>query len=88
MSPQITPQQLSALRQICLAVIDAVRECPAGAPAGALYAALVSQGCRESQFSSLMSGLCKNGYLRQEGLLYFVGPKAPRTTETANTQAA
>lgn len=72
MSIALSPEQRAALAAIVAAVIDAVKVAgPLGAPAGVLYAALMSHGCTLSQFQSLMSALVRAGKVRQEGHLYF-----------------
>jgi hypothetical protein len=68
----VTPQQQArAVRIVCGAIIDAVKEAgDVGAPGGVLYAVL--QGSISlAQFEQLMSALVKTGKLRREGDLYF-----------------
>ncbi len=61
-----------ALFQICQAVIESVELAgDLGAPAGHLYAALMTVGCSLDQFESIMSALVKAGKLRRSGDLYF-----------------
>ena len=64
-------QQLKALKQILDAILEAVAACPMGAPAGPMYASLMSQVCTLNQFESIMGGLVRAGKLRQQGDLYF-----------------
>jgi hypothetical protein len=68
MTPQ---QQARAVRIVCGAIVDAVKEAgDIGAPGGVLYAVL--QGSLSlSQFEQIMSALVKTGKLRCEGDLYF-----------------
>ncbi len=69
-----TPQQLSALRFIVKAVVDAVKEAgPLGVSGGVLYAAMMTHGATFKQFESLMGGLVADGKLRRDGDLYFIG---------------
>jgi hypothetical protein len=70
----MTIEQAKALRMICDAVVDSVKAAgPLGAPAGTLYAALMTHGATLSQFESLMGGLVRAGKLRKQGDLYFAG---------------
>jgi hypothetical protein len=67
-----TPQQNAALKAVCDAVIEGVKAAgPFGAPAGVLYAALLSQGCTLPQFENLMGALVRIGMISQRGQLYF-----------------
>lgn len=59
---QMTPEQIATVRKIAKAIIEAVHEV-GEAPAGAIYAALQSQGASENQFNSLMAGAVKGGLL-------------------------
>jgi hypothetical protein len=69
----LTPQQAAALRAIVAAVLDAIGAAgPMGAPAGTLYAALMSQGCTKSQFDSLMGALERAGKVRRDGCTYHI----------------
>lgn len=70
-----TPEQATALRLIVSATVDAVKAAgPHGAPAGVIYAALMTQGCSKSQFDSLMGALVRTGKLTHdcEAHLYFI----------------
>ncbi len=68
----LNPSQARALQLVVKAVLDAVKEMgPQGAPAGPLYAALMSQGCTLNQFQSLMGALERAGKVRRDGDLYF-----------------
>jgi hypothetical protein len=70
----MTTEQAKALRMICDAVIESVKVAgPLGAPAGTLYAALMTHGATLEQFESLMAGLVKIGKLTKQGHLYFAG---------------
>jgi hypothetical protein len=68
MTPQ---QQARAVRIVCGAIVEAVKEAgDLGAPGGVLYAVL--QGSISlAQFEQLMSALVKTGKLRRDGDLYF-----------------
>ena len=67
----MTIEQIKVLGEIIRSIVQTVKECPDGAPAGPMYAALMSQGCTLSQFESLMGGLVRAGKLRKSGDLYF-----------------
>jgi len=68
----MTNDQAKALRMICDAVIDSVRAAgPLGAPAGTLYAVLMTHGATLDQFERLMAGLVSVGKLTKRGDLYF-----------------
>jgi hypothetical protein len=61
-----------ALKLIADAVVDSVREAgPLGAPAGPLYAAIMTYGMQLYQFDALMDALVGAGKLRKSGHLYF-----------------
>jgi hypothetical protein len=64
-------QQAQAVRVVCRAIVDAVKEAgDLGAPGGVLYAVL--QGSISlAQFEQLMSALVRTGKLRREGDLYY-----------------
>ncbi len=67
----MTHAQATALKQICDAVIDTVKQSgPMGAPGGILYAALMAYGCSLSQFESLMGALVRAGKLTKHGDCY------------------
>jgi len=67
----MSPAQAQALKQICDAVIDTVKQSgPMGAPGGILYAALMAYGCSLSQFESLMGALVRAGKLTKHGDCY------------------
>jgi len=68
----MTVQQMLALKQVADAIIESVKECgSSGAPAGPMYAALMSRGCTLEQFEQIMSGLVKAGKLRKSGNIYY-----------------
>lgn len=68
----MTEKQIKALKEVCDAIIQAVKAAGSlGAPAGTLYAVLMSAGCTMEQFDKLMSGLVRAGMLRKQGHLYF-----------------
>jgi hypothetical protein len=69
----MTPAQSQALKQVCDAVLEAVKAAgPLGAPGGHIYAALMPSGCTLSQYESLMAGLCRAGMLRKSGQCYHI----------------
>lgn len=62
---------LSVLKVIAEAVIETVKEAgPQGAPAGVLYAALMTTGMNLEQFERLMGILVEVGKVRKQGQLY------------------
>ena len=70
-------QQINALKEIARGIVDAVKAAgELGAPAGTLYAALMTAGCTINQFEGIMSGMVKAGLLTQSGNLYRVGKVA------------
>ncbi len=65
-------QKISALKQVCDAVIDAVKTAgELGAPSGSVYAALMAFGCKIEQYEMLIDILIKAGKLRKQGNLLF-----------------
>ena len=71
------PQQVTALKMIIAAVLDAVTAAgPTGAPGGVLYAAMMQQGCTLSQFESLMGELVRIGALSRDGECYHVAVRS------------
>ena len=69
----ITQTQQQAINFIVKAVMDTIRESgTVGAPAGVLYAALMTQGCSFNQFTSLMGALERAGKVRLEDDCYFI----------------
>jgi hypothetical protein len=68
MTPQ---QQAQAIRIVCGAIVDAVKEAgDLGAPGGVLYSVL--QGSISlAQFEQLMGALVSTGKLRRDGDLYY-----------------
>jgi hypothetical protein len=64
-------EQAQAVRIVCGAIVDAVKEAgDLGAPGGVLYAVL--QGSLSlAQFEQLMSALVRTGKLRRDGDLYY-----------------
>jgi hypothetical protein len=68
MTPQ---QQARAVRMVCGAIVDAVKEAgDLGAPGGVLYAVLQG-GLSLAQFEQVMAALVSVGKLRREGDLYY-----------------
>ena len=66
-----TEAQKTALMLAMQTLIDAVKEGgEMGAPGGVMYAALLGK-LTLNQFNSAMSALVRQGYLRQDGNLYF-----------------
>jgi len=61
-----------SLHKIVQAVVETVRECGStGAPAGILYAVLMSYGATLEQFETMMRLLVEAKKLRKDGQLYF-----------------
>lgn len=68
----ITTEQLTALRELLAAVVDAVKVAGSnGAPGGVLYSALMAHGCTLAQFEGVMGALVRTGKLERRGELYF-----------------
>jgi hypothetical protein len=71
-------EQIKALRAIGNAIIDSVQAHGAlGAPAGTLYATLMTYGCTLEQFNQIMAGLVAAKMLRKQGHLYFSAAPIP-----------
>jgi hypothetical protein len=70
----MTPEQMKLFRIIVTAILEAIHAAgPSGAPAGVLYAALMTTcGWTLSQFESAMGGLVRSGLVRRDGYLYFL----------------
>jgi hypothetical protein len=69
---RITKEALVAFLQLVEVVIDRVKDAgPQGAPAGPLYATLMSAGMTLQQFEQMMDAIVKSGRLRKSGHLYF-----------------
>ncbi len=67
----MTHEQITALRQIAAAIIEAVKAAgPLGAPGGVMYAALMAQGCTLHQFEQIMGGMVRAGKLTKRGDCY------------------
>jgi len=66
-----TQDQITAIKTILDAVIDAVKASPMGTPEGSLYAVLMTQGCTADQFHNIIGALTDAGKIRKEkGLLF------------------
>lgn len=64
--------QPTALARLVGAIIESVREMgEQGAPAGPLYAALMTVGITLDQFNTIMEALVKRGVLRHSGHVYY-----------------
>lgn len=69
---RITKEALLAYVELCNAVVAAVKDAgPGGAPAGPLYAVMMSTGMRLEQFERMMDLIVQSGRLRKSGHLYF-----------------
>lgn len=66
-------QAKKLLAQLCKAIVDTVAETPNGAPAGVIYAALltVMPNLTSLQFNMLIAGLVGAGKLKRAGHLLF-----------------
>ncbi len=65
-------EKRDAATQLVDAVVETVRESgPDGAPAGSIYAALMTLGFTLEQFERLMGALVGLGKLTKRGHLYF-----------------
>ena len=74
-----TTEQISALRDIADAIVEAVKSVgPMGAPGGVIYAALMASGCTLAQYESIMSAMVRSGILTRHGDLYRVAAVARR----------
>ena len=74
----MTPEQMKLLRVVATAILEAIRAAgPSGAPAGVVYASLMTYGCTLSQFQSMMAGLERTGFVRRDPNhhLYFVASR-------------
>jgi hypothetical protein len=71
----MTPSQIAAVRKIVAAILGAIKAAgDLGAPAGVLYAGLMSQGCSHSQFTSLMASMERGGFITNDDDLYHITP--------------
>jgi hypothetical protein len=72
----MTPQQIEAVRAVARSIVEAVREV-GEAPAGPMYAALMSKGCTLNQFQQIMGQLVRAGFLThdEESHTYSLGEK-------------
>jgi hypothetical protein len=72
----MTPQQIQAVRAVARSIVATVREVGT-APAGPMYAALMSKGCTLNQFQQIMNQLVRAGFLThdEEGHTYSIGAK-------------
>lgn len=63
---------MKAIQMIAEAIVEAVKAAgKLGAPAGTIYAALMTYGITLEQFNQFMAALEKVGKVRRKGLLYF-----------------
>jgi hypothetical protein len=69
----MTNQESTLLRKVAVAIIETVRESGSmGAPAGPMYAAMMSYGFSLENFEQIMAGLVAAKMLRKSGHLYFI----------------
>jgi hypothetical protein len=68
----MTTVQAQALRRVATIILDAVKESDRGygVPGGHIYAALMGAGCTLDQYTQLMAGLTRAGYLTRDGECY------------------
>jgi hypothetical protein len=68
------------------AILKIVEESgPNGAPAGPMYAAMMTVGCTLEQFQGMMGTLVAAGLLRLSHHCYFLTPKAQELLKEART---
>lgn len=78
---QLTKQHFLAYLDLIDAVIDAVKQAgPQGAPAGPMYAAMMTGGVTLEQFEKMMALIVTAGRLRKSGDLYFYVEQPRRRT--------
>jgi predicted transcriptional regulator len=69
----MTQDQITIIQQIGLGILEAIESCGnIGAPAGALYAALMAKGASLNQFNSIMGTLTTKGMATEEGNCYSI----------------
>ena len=72
----MNPQEAAALRAVIDAILDAVAAGGTrGAPAGIMYAALMTHGCTLDQFNMITGAICRAGLIRRDGDLFHMLPK-------------
>ena len=63
----MTKDQIQALQNIAKAIIETANDCGnTGAPAGPIYASLMSFGASFNQFHSIMDTLTRKGFLTHD----------------------
>lgn len=74
----MTKTQVAAARLVVLSIYETVAETgSAGAPAGVVFAALQTQGCKLSQYQSVEQTMLNLGLITKDGdLLHAVPTKA------------
>jgi hypothetical protein len=70
-----TDQQMQVAVRVANALYAIIKDFPAGAPSGIVFAAFQEQGCSYAQYMGLVNGLKKAGMLRQTGDLLFAIPE-------------
>jgi hypothetical protein len=68
--PRELRDQLITVQRVAEAIIETVNECPQGAPAGPMYAAMM-QFMSLDTFEQMMRLLVEAGRVRKQGHLYF-----------------
>lgn len=76
MSKEHVNNAIEAWAKIAKAIIETIELCPNGAPAGQLYAAVMTVGVSLEDFERLMEMIYKTGWVRKQGHLYYPGKKA------------
>jgi hypothetical protein len=75
----MTKTQAAAVRMVVIAIYETVAATGnAGAPAGVVFAALQTQGCKLSQYQSLETSLLDLGLITKQGDLLFAVPSRAR----------
>jgi hypothetical protein len=64
---QMTTQQISAIREVCNAIVEAVELAgPMGVGSGIVYSALMSTGISLNQYQQLIAGLVRMGKITND----------------------
>lgn len=64
-------QAVAAMSLVVVAIVDTVDDCPEGAPASALYAALMHVGISLETFEAITGALVDAGKIKRRGHLFF-----------------
>lgn len=70
---EATKEQIDAVRAVARAIVETVREMGSmGAPAGPMYAALMTKGCTLEQFEQITGALVRTKQLVRRGDCFFI----------------